>query len=133
MSRFCIVDFKVTARSKVVFTVNTTDLDNGRLYDLCFEPCKYDAEYEKLIGNEKVYIKPGCNGKEIPVLTGIGNMFYGGRLEKCPRVYRLAYGNDGYAEKIQHFECVNTPCCSFYDPGNINDNCSSNGGVNDGI
>jgi hypothetical protein len=120
MSRFCIVDFDVEPTKQVTITINKSDLDNGKLYDLCFNPCKYEEEFEKIIGNERVIIKNGCNGKDKILLTNAGNIFYGGRLEAKPRNYRLVYGNDGLPCKVPHFLCINSPCKCNYQPGNIN-------------
>lgn len=105
-----------TPTKEVVLEVCPIELCNVKCYNLAFRlNCEQEKEFDKCIGNEQVFLQIGK--EKVPVWTNAGNCFYSGRLY-CEKVLRLVYGSNGYPSKVKHFECLNTPKCSWYNPGN---------------
>lgn len=91
---------------------------NGKHYDLKFcYPSTLQTVVDTITGVETVLIRSGV-GTQIQVADNIGNAFYSGKLYHG-RCYRLVYGNNGIPAGVVHFECLNTPCCSKYDPSGM--------------
>ena len=111
-----ITKVTTTPTTKIVLEVCPIELCDGKCYNLRFVlNCEQEKEFNKAVGNEQIFIK--VDATEIPLWTGIGDCFFSGRLRK-EQILRLAYGSNGYPSKVKHFECLNTPCCSWYNPGN---------------
>jgi len=106
----------VTPSEEVIFDVCPIELCNGKCYNLKFcLDCEQEKEFDKCVGSEQVFLQVGKD--KIPMYTNAGNCFYSGRLYR-EKVLRLVFGSNGYPTKVKHFECLNTPKCSWYNPGN---------------
>ena len=113
------IEISVTSGAKVDIIVSPMDLDNGKCYNLLFCVPKAQEElFDKIQGNEIVFVQIGTTGTSIQLTELNGNVFYAGKLQHA-RCYRLMYGNNGLPSKTLHLVCLNTPCCSFFNPGNV--------------
>ena len=111
-----ITKVTTTPNTEVVFDICPVELCNCKCYNLAFcLNCEQEKEFNKCVGNEQVFLKIGAD--KIPMYTNAGNCFYSGRLY-VEKVLRLVYGSNGYPSKVKHFECLNTPKCSWFNPGN---------------
>ena len=114
------IQLTVVAGTSVNILTQPIDLDDKKCYEFLFcVPCTQEGLYEKIQGNEPVTIQCGTAGRLIPLTEFGGDIFYAGKLYPG-RSYRLMFGNNGLPKLIKHFECLNTPKCAFFNPGNVN-------------
>ena len=120
------VALTVVPGTSVTIVIPQINLNNGKHIGLEF--CLFEADktnYNTLIeGIEPVLLQIGINGTSYVVENRKGNILYADKL-LIGYCYRLIYGNNGAAATdgttglVEHFLCVNSPCCSkSYNPAN---------------
>jgi hypothetical protein len=114
------IEIKVVPGTSVNILTQPADLDDGECYNLAFcLSCPQEGVYETIVGNEPVTIQCGTTAALLPLTEFGGNIFYAGKLYPG-RCYRLKFGINGLPKLVKHFECLNTPKCAFFNPGNAN-------------
>ena len=128
MEAKCIRPIALTVVSGVSATIVIPEqfLKDGKFFNLSFVLSEVDRmTFRDLIeGNEVVSIMNGVGGTSYVLENSVADIFYSDRLH-IGYCYRIRWGNNGAASSdgttglVQHFLCLNTPCCSRpFNPAN---------------